>query len=307
MDDTGQDITATVQPTPDTGAPATPHVVDVTTGNSPAMRMVALADIDTGASQPRTQFDADDLAELAATVSLHGVLVPVRLRQHRDTVGRYEIVAGERRVRAARAAGLNEIPAIVVTVDDDQARIDALVENIQRVDLNPLEEAHAYDNLSQGGFTHEEIGSLVGKSRPHVTNTLALLKLPAPVARRVAAGVLSAGHARALVTIADPFAAVRLAERIIAEGLSVATTKELIALGDLPGAEGDLPSARKRPSVTSDAAARHADTATNLSDWLDTRVTISAGARKGRVVIEFADDDDLARLLDLLRNQPTPT
>jgi len=261
--------------------------------------------VDPNPGQPRTVFDEDDLTELAATIRTYGVLLPIRVRPAGQ---RYELIAGERRIRAARLAGHTTIPAIVVDVTTDQSRVEALVENLARKDLNPLEEAHAYAALVDSGYTHDQIAEVVGKSRSHVTNMLRLLRLPAKVADRVAAGVLSAGHAKLLAGIADPFAAIRLSQRIIAEGLSVSSTAEIIALGDLPGAEGELP---KRPRTRRTLPLP--DTAESaqelLTDWLETSISIktSNAAGRGRIRIEFADAHDLDRIMVLLKQGPGTT
>ncbi|MFN8099690.1 MAG: ParB/RepB/Spo0J family partition protein [Dermatophilaceae bacterium] len=241
--------------------------------------------------QPRTVFDEDELAELAFSVKEIGVLQPIVVR--RRPGGGYELVMGERRLRAAKAAGLDSIPAIVRETDDDALLRDALLENLHRAQLNPLEEAAAYQQLLDDfGCTKEELAARIGRSRPQVSNTLRLLRLPPLVARRVAAGVLSAGHARALLGLPDGAAMERLAQRIVAEGLSVRSVEEIVAVGG-DGHHPDRPRARR-------GATRHPELderASRLSDFLDTRASITLGKHRGRVTIEFAGPDDLDRIL----------
>ncbi|HEX5512011.1 MAG TPA: ParB/RepB/Spo0J family partition protein, partial [Actinomycetales bacterium] len=210
---------------------------------------------------------------------------------------RYELVMGERRWRASQEAGQETIPAIVRDTTDDDMLRDALLENLHRSELNPLEEAAAYQQLLDDfGCTHDELAQRIGRSRPQITNTLRLMKLPPLVQRRVAAGVLSAGHARALLGMADAAAMERLAQRIVAEGLSVRTTEEIVALGD---AEGDQPVTRRR-ARPGDRHAALDELASKLSDRFDTRVKIALGQRKGKVTIEFATVDDLNRIVGVL-------
>ncbi|MGV1008644.1 MAG: ParB/RepB/Spo0J family partition protein [Dermatophilaceae bacterium] len=252
--------------------------------------------------QPRTAFDPDELAELVTSIQQVGILQPVVVRaiaQHpatddgADADAAYELVMGERRWRAARAAGLDHVPAIVKQTKDDDLLRDALLENLHRSDLNPLEEAAAYQQLLEDfGCTQEQLAGRIGRSRPQITNTLRLLKLPALVQRRVAAGVLSAGHARALLTLEDAVAMERLAQRIVAEGLSVRNVEEIVAVG----AE-----ARSGARAARTTHVEHLDdVAARLSDRLDTRVRVALGHRKGRVTIEFAGTDDLSRILGII-------
>ncbi|WP_316245906.1 ParB/RepB/Spo0J family partition protein [Arthrobacter echini] len=247
--------------------------------------------------QPRVEFDSDELAELVHSIREVGVLQPVVVRpsQNDGSTG-YELVMGERRWRASKEAGLSTIPAIIrSTLDDDLLR-DALLENLHRSALNPLEEAAAYQQLLDDfGCSHDELAGRLGRSRPQISNTLRLLRLPPLVQRRVASGVLSAGHSRALLGLNDPAAMEQLAQRIVAEGLSVRTTEEIVAL------ESGLRQVSKpaRPST----GARHERLdylATSLSDRLDTNVKISLGAKKGRVSIEFASVDDLNRIIGVI-------
>jgi ParB family transcriptional regulator, chromosome partitioning protein len=246
--------------------------------------------------QPRTVFDEDDMAELVHSVREIGVLQPIVVRPVPGSPDRYELIMGERRWRASQAAGLERVPAIVRETAEDDLLRDALLENLHRSQLNALEEAAAYSQLLEDfGCTHDELAHRIGRSRPQISNTLRLLKLPPLVQRRVAAGVLSAGHARALLGLDDGAAIERLAQRIVAEGLSVRAVEEVVALGG-----DDAPAARaKRPR----AGSRHGgldDLAQRLSDRFDTRVQISLGQRKGRLSVEFASVDDLNRILALL-------
>ncbi|BBE24477.1 hypothetical protein MN0502_33600 [Arthrobacter sp. MN05-02] len=247
--------------------------------------------------QPRVEFNEDELAELVHSIREIGVLQPVVVRPSQEGgTTSYELVMGERRWRASREAGMHSIPAIVrSTLDDDLLR-DALLENLHRSALNPLEEAAAYQQLLDDfGCSHDELAGRLGRSRPQISNTLRLMKLPPLVQRRVAAGVLSAGHARALLGLGDPADMEKLAQRIVAEGLSVRSTEEIVALS------GGLRRAAK-PSAPRDGA-RHERLdylATSLSDRLDTNVKITLGAKKGRVSIEFASVDDLNRIIGVL-------
>ncbi|MEQ4519059.1 ParB/RepB/Spo0J family partition protein [Pseudarthrobacter sp. B907] len=247
--------------------------------------------------QPRSVFDEDDMAELVHSVREIGVLQPIVVRTSTEEGGEpYELVMGERRWRAVQAAGLDTIPAIVRDTTDDDLLRDALLENLHRSQLNPLEEAAAYQQLLEDfGTTHEQLADRIGRSRPQVSNTLRLLKLPPLVQRRVGAGVISAGHARALLALPDAAAMERLAQKIVAEGMSVRATEEAVTLYQSPAAatKNNIP----RPG------ARHERLdylASSLSDRLDTNVKISLGARKGRVSIEFASVEDLNRIMDVL-------
>jgi ParB family chromosome partitioning protein len=257
--------------------------------------------------QPRRVFDEDDMAELVHSIREIGVLQPVVVRpipaaeQAENGDGpAYELIMGERRWRASQEAGRETVPAIVKETDDDDLLRDALLENLHRSELNALEEAAAYQQLLEDfGCTHDELAARIGRSRPQISNTLRLLKLPPLVARRVAAGVLSAGHARALLSLEDGAAMERLAQRIVAEGLSVRSVEEIVALG---GDQGDKVKPR-RPR----AGSRHPqldDLAARLSDRFDTRVNIALGQRKGRLTVEFASVDDLHRIVDLLGVDP---
>lgn len=249
--------------------------------------------------QPRQVFDEEALAELAASITAVGLLQPVVVRKIAS--GRYEIVMGERRWRACQLAGLSDVPAIVRDTADDDLLRDALMENLHRQQLNALEEAAAYQQLLDDfATTHEELARRVGRSRPHITNTIRLLNLPPGVQRRVAAGVLSAGHARALLAIADPQVQEQLAHRIVAEGLSVRAVEEIVAVGT-ETAKTPRQQARKQP-----VAPRLADLASRLSDVLDTRVKVELGQRKGKIVVEFASLDDLDRIVKTISPQLPP-
>jgi ParB family transcriptional regulator, chromosome partitioning protein len=243
--------------------------------------------------QPRQVFDEEEMAELAASIAEVGLLQPVVVRE--TTRGNYELVMGERRWRATRQAGLTTIPAIVRETSDDDMLRDALLENLHRTELNPLEEAAAYQQLLDDfGCTHDELATRIRRSRPQITNTLRLLKLPPPVQRRVAARVLSAGHARALLGLPDAGAQERLAQRIVAEGLSVRAVEEIVMLGG----QSERPTRPPRPAKP--VAPRLADIAAMLSERLDTRVKIALGRTKGKVTIEFASIDDLERIVGSL-------
>jgi ParB family transcriptional regulator, chromosome partitioning protein len=251
--------------------------------------------------QPRQVFDEEALAELVYSVREIGLLQPVVVRSIPELEivpggPEYELIAGERRWRAVQAAGLELIPAIVRETADDALLRDALLENLHRSQLNALEEAAAYQQLLDDfGCTQEELATRIGRSRPQVTNTLRLLRLPPAVQRRVAAGVLSAGHARALLALSEPDAQERLATRIVAEGLSVRATEEIVSLGD-DDAVVDKPRKVKRNL----SAPGLEDLGERLSERLDTRVRVSAGANRGKVVIEFATLDDLRRICDII-------
>lgn len=243
--------------------------------------------------QPRSVFDADQLAELVASIAEVGVLQPVVVRPLGED--RYELVMGERRLRAAREAGLTVIPAIIRETEDHDLLRDALLENLHRAQLNPLEEAAAYQQMLEDfGCTQDELARRIKRSRPQISNTIRLLKLPPTVQRRVAAGVLSAGHARALLVLEDPPAQERVAQRIVAEGLSVRAVEELVTLGET-GAERER--VKRAPR---EAPLRASELSDRLSDRFDTRVKVQMGRSKGRISIEFASDDDLDRLITLL-------
>lgn len=271
-----------------------------------------LAEIPVGAiepnpAQPRSHFDEDMLASLAASIREVGVLQPILVRPLEG--GRYQLVAGERRWRAAKRVGLQTVPALIRTVPDESSLEHALVENLHRQDLNPLEEAAAYQQLIEGfGLTHDEVAARVGRSRAAVSNTLRLFQLPPAIQRMVMDGALSAGHARALLGTPDRAFQEALARRAVAEQLSVRSVEDAVrernelagAVGPLPqvvaGTQGAVASPRLRnASAADDSAAVHA-LEEMLSEFLDTRVKIELGARKSRLSVEFADLDDLERI-----------
>ncbi|MEV0370263.1 ParB/RepB/Spo0J family partition protein [Streptomyces sp. NPDC050636] len=246
--------------------------------------------------QPRKVFDGDALAELVTSIREVGLLQPVVVRQ--TAPDKYELIMGERRWRACREAGLEKIPAIVRGTDDDKLLLDALLENLHRAQLNPLEEAAAYDQLLKDfKCTHEELADRIGRSRPQVSNTLRLLNLSPSVQKRLAAGVLSAGHARALLSVDDSEEQDHLAHRIVAEGLSVRTVEEIVKLmGSTPKSE----SKAKGPRAGTRVSPALTGLASRLSDRFETRVKVDLGQKKGKIVVEFASIDDLERILGTL-------
>ncbi len=249
--------------------------------------------------QPRAVFDEEALAELVHSIREFGLMQPIVVR--RTGPESYELVMGERRWRASQDAGLAAIPAIVRETADESMLRDALLENIHRVQLNPLEEAAAYQQLlEEFDVTHEELATRLGRSRPVITNMIRLLKLPIAVQRRVAAGVLSAGHARALLSLdAGSEAQEALAGRIVAEGLSVRATEEAVTLANRDDDKAVQPSARRKPIQMPGLQ----DVAERLSESFDTRVTVSLGKRKGKIVVEFGSVDDLQRIVTLMEKQ----
>jgi ParB family chromosome partitioning protein len=256
--------------------------LEVAQGNEVAIDLIS-----PNPKQPRTVFDESALRELSASIKEVGILQPPVVRAVGN--GRYELIMGERRFRAAKAAGLTSIPVIIRQTSDNDLLRDALIENIHRSELNALEEGAAYAQLlADFNCTQEELAAKLGKSRPHLTNTMRLLNLPVTVQRRVAAGILSAGHARALLGLTDELAIERLAARIVAEGLSVRATEELVATA--------LPQSAKR-KVTSKRNTDFTESEQRLSDRLDTRVEISASKSRGKIIIEFADKADLDRIV----------
>jgi len=248
---------------------------------------VPLQSIQPNPKQPRSVFDPDALAELAASIKEIGILQPPVVRRVGDN--RYELIMGERRLRAAKIAGLTTIPVIIRETQDTELLREALVENIHRSNLNSLEEAAAYNQmLTDFGLTHDELASKLGKSRPVVTNTLRLLNLPISVQKKLAAGSLSAGHARALLAISDPVEIERIASKIIAEGLSVRATEELISFG-VPKKAGQN---KKLSSL-----GKYRELEEQLENSLNTRVRIKGGKSGGKIAIEFADGNDLQRII----------
>jgi ParB family transcriptional regulator, chromosome partitioning protein len=247
--------------------------------------------------QPRTTFDEEALEELAASISIVGLLQPIVVRELRS--GRYELIMGERRLRASKLAAVEKIPAIVRETNDDDLLRDALMENLHRQQLNALEEAAAYQQLLDDfGATHEELATKVGRSRPHITNTLRLMNLPPAVQRRVAAGVLSAGHARALLGLDSTERQEQLATRIVAEGLSVRAVEELIALGE----GGDTKQAARRKAVNKPVNPRIQELAAELSELYETKVSVDLGRRKGKIVVEFGSIEDLERIIEAMNS-----
>jgi len=253
---------------------------------------VALSSITPNPKQPRTIFDSEALHELAASIKEIGILQPPVVRK--IAADKYELIMGERRFRAAKLAGLTKIPVIVRETKDNELLREALVENIHRSNLNSLEEAAAYNQmLTDFGFTHDELADKLGKSRPVITNTLRLLNLPPAVQKRLAAGTLSAGHARALLGLANADEMERLANKIINEGLSVRATEELIALG---GAGTKVSGKKAKPR----SAGKYQELVERLEDALDTRVSIQSGKSGGKIVIEYADGQDLQRIVGVI-------
>jgi ParB family transcriptional regulator, chromosome partitioning protein len=247
--------------------------------------------------QPRTVFDEGDLDELVDSISQIGVLQPIVVRPDPELGDRYELIMGERRWRASQEAGLTTIPAIVRETDDSDMLRDALLENLHRAALNPLEEAAAYRQLLDDfGCTHEQLAARIARSRPQISNTLRLLRLPPLVQRRVAAGVLSAGHARALLGLTDGAEIERLAQRIVSEGLSVRATEEIVTL--LTSGDGDR-AARRSPRAGQRSEAMD-ELASRLSDHFETRVKVNLGKNKGRLTMEFASVEDLNRILEVM-------
>jgi ParB family chromosome partitioning protein len=258
------------------------------------LRLVQVSAIVPNPRQPRQEFDEVALEELAASIREVGILQPVVLRAVGS--GRYELIMGERRWRAAQLAGVTEIPAVIRSTADDDLLRDALLENLHRSELNPLEEGAAYAQLlNDFSCTHEELAGRIGRSRSHITNTMRLLGLPPAVQRRVAAGVLSAGHARALLSLDDAAAQETLASRIVAEGLSVRAAEELVAVRE--------PARRSTPRRAT-APAELDEVAAALSERLDTRVKVAMGRNRGRITVEFAGLDDLQRIVTALAPAP---
>ncbi|NBO07841.1 MAG: ParB/RepB/Spo0J family partition protein [Actinobacteria bacterium] len=254
---------------------------------------VPLTSISANPRQPRQIFEPEALAELTASIKEVGLLQPPVVRALAG--GKYELIMGERRLRASKEAGLNEITVIVKETADDDLLRDALLENLHRAQLNPLEEAAAYEQLLKDfGCTQEELATRIGRSRPQISNTLRLLKLPPTVAKRVAAGVLSAGHARALLSLSTSEEIERLATKIVAEGLSVRAVEEIVAMGGLEDEK------KTRTKHTRPSSPRLAEISSRLSDQLDTRVKIELGRSKGKISIEFASIDDLERILGVI-------
>lgn len=281
------------EPVAETGGPASSGALPE---SAPRVRgafyaELAVSAISPNPRQPRADFDQEAMAELVASIRAVGLLQPVVVRATSRTS--YELIMGERRWRAVQAAGLATIAAIVKETSDDAMLRDALLENLHRAELNPLEEAAAYQQLLDDfGSTHEELASRIGRSRPHITNTIRLLRLSAPVQRRVAAGVLSAGHARALLGVDGEQDQDRLAHRAVAEGISVRGLEEIVALS---GPSGPRRTARRRPPEPELVAI-----ADELSERLDTRCQVVVSGGRGRLVIDFAGQEDLVRIASLI-------
>jgi ParB family chromosome partitioning protein len=256
---------------------------------------VAISAISPNPRQPRTHFDPVALDELIASIKEIGILQPPVVRQ--TTPGKYELIMGERRFRAAKAAGLKTIPVIIRQTPDNELLREALIENIHRSQLNALEEAAAYSQLlTDFNCTHDELAQKLGRSRPLISNTIRLMNLPTSVQQKLASGVLSAGHARALLGLSDAGAIEKLATRIVTEGLSVRATEEIISSGAPKGQSA------KKPKQTKSASPELQEIAERIGDALDTRVSIQGSAKKGTIVIEFAGTEDLKRITKALEN-----
>jgi len=255
---------------------------------------IELSNISANPKQPRTNFDEDQLTELALSIKEVGLLQPPVVRSLGN--GKYQLIMGERRFRAAKLAGLKTIPVIIRQTSDDQLLREAIVENIHRSQLNPLEEAAAYQQLlNDFNYTHDELAVKLSKSRPVITNTMRLLNLPVSVQRRVAAAVISAGHARALLSLTDEKEIENLANRIVAEGLTVRAVEEIVVSGGAKVKAGSVRSGKilapKLKQISDD-----------LADHLDTRVSVELGKKKGKIVIEFATIEDLERISKVIKN-----
>ncbi|GAA2718955.1 ParB/RepB/Spo0J family partition protein [Actinocorallia aurantiaca] len=292
-------------------APGPEHAAGASTGldqvDGARFAELPVKSISPNPRQPRTHFDEEALEELAASISIVGLLQPIVVRELNPETSlesaRYELIMGERRWRASQRAGLDRIPAIIRDTSDDDLLRDALMENLHRQQLNPLEEAAAYRQLLDDfGATHEQLAARVGRSRPHISNTLRLLNLPPAVQRRLAANVLSAGHARALLGLDSPEAMEALATRIVAEGLSVRAVEEIIALR-----EADDPVRPVRRPVRKPTAPGLESLAERLSERYETKVRVDLGARKGRIVVEFATLEDLDRIISSMAPDDDPS
>ena len=256
---------------------------------------VAIGAISPNPRQPRTHFDPVALDELIASIKEIGILQPPVVRQ--TTPGKYELIMGERRFRAAKAAGLTTIPVIIRQTPDNELLREALIENIHRSQLNALEEAAAYSQLlTDFSCTHDELAQKLGRSRPFISNTIRLMNLPTSVQQKLISGVLSAGHARALLGLSDASAIEKLAARIVSEGLSVRSTEEIISSGAPKGQSA------KKPKQTKSASPELQEIAERIGDALDTRVSIQGSIKKGTIVIEFAGAEDLKRITKALEN-----
>ena len=261
-----------------------------------AFKEIPLGKIQPNPKQPRRDFDEDELDELAESIKAFGVLQPVVVRPLK--AGAYELIMGERRLRASERAGQATIPAVIRKTDDDSMLRDALIENVHRADLNPIEEALAYEQLlEEFGCTKEELSTRIHRSRPQISNTLRLLGLPTSVQTKVAVGVLTAGHAKALLGLDSPAAMEALATRIIAEGLSVRATEELVVLDKHAGERRVVERAPRLPSD------QERSLSASLSDHFDTRVKVNIGRNKGKITIEFATGEDLERIMAIINGK----
>ncbi|HEY7486384.1 MAG TPA: ParB/RepB/Spo0J family partition protein [Streptosporangiaceae bacterium] len=299
----GKGLGALIPTAPDPGAEPVDSVIHAAPGEQVTGAHFAelpLEFITPNPRQPRQAFDEEALEELAASIRIVGLLQPIVVRQVARE--RFELIMGERRWRASQRAGLEKIPAIVRDTSDNELLRDALMENLHRQQLNPLEEAAAYQQLLDDfEATHEELASRIGRSRPHITNTLRLLNLPPAVQRRVAANVLSAGHARALLSLEDPESQEHLAQRIVAEGLSVRAVEEIIALRDT-----EPKTAAPRRGGRKPVAPGLRELADRLSDLYETKVHVDLGRRKGKIVVEFASLEDLERIIKAMAPDDVP-
>lgn len=290
----GRGLSALLPGTPSAPDRDMPQVI-----SGPALIEIPVGDVSPNPRQPRTVFDDQALAELSASIKAVGLLQPIIVRR---TNQGFELVAGERRLRASKLAGLSSVPAILREVGDDDLLRDALIENLQRVDLDPLEEAAALRQLVDDfGATHEEIAEKVGKSRATVTNSLRLLSLAPEVQARIASGVLSAAHGRAIAALADQGQQARAAARVAADGLSVRATEELVRQMAGSGVGLSPRAAATRASVEKPAGVLQAESM--LSDILATKVKVEPGRRRGRIVIEFAGDEDLGRIVRAIQGE----
>ncbi|MDU7361619.1 MAG: ParB/RepB/Spo0J family partition protein [Propionibacteriaceae bacterium] len=261
--------------------------------DQPLLRDLSIGKIAPNPKQPRQEFDEDDLQELANSIREFGVLQPVVVRPLGQ--GNYELIMGERRLRASELAGLRSIPAVIRHTDDDALLRDALIENVHRSDLNPIEEAMAYEQLlDEFGCTKEELSAKIHRSRPQISNTLRLLGLPTSVQTKVAAGVLSAGHAKALLGLRSEAQIEAMATRIVAEGLSVRSTEELVLLTK---STVESEPSKRTPRLPSE---RERTLSNSLSDHFDTRVKVNIGRNKGKITIEFAGGEDLERIMAII-------
>jgi ParB family transcriptional regulator, chromosome partitioning protein len=308
----GRGLGSLIQSTSGTGEGAAPGPSDATDAPTPtadesqpmvpvpgaSFAEIPVDRISPNAAQPRQVFDDEAMAELVHSIREIGLLQPVVVRpagSDPDGAARYELVMGERRWRATQIAGLPVIPAIVRETDDTDMLRDALLENLHRSQLNPLEEAAAYAQLLEDfGCTHDELATRIGRSRPQISNTIRLLRLSPAVQRRVAAGVLSAGHARSLLAVEDPELQDRLAQRVVAEGISVRGLEEIVAVGVEDGPE------TRRPPRAKPTAPGLAELADRLSDRFETRVKVDLGRSKGKITVEFASLDDLRRIVNVM-------